>query len=175
DGALLHVPRRQELHELESIRAVDLDLPLHPDVPQGDVVDEMPVLIDRVRVESGHEHVVVEVVRPDAVLGGPMEVRRFLDPSRLPESRENRTRVVVRRLRQHTVARTVKVPTSFPSFRTGHGCGSQGRTTSSPGTSTPTSFLEGPSFLIFFNAFFPMKSCFLSRSTSHPKPASYGL
>src|SRR5881628_839714 len=30
DRALLHVPRREHLHKLESVRAVDLDLPLHP-------------------------------------------------------------------------------------------------------------------------------------------------
>src|SRR5437899_13065344 len=35
---------------------------------------------------------------------------------------------------------------------------------------TPTSFLFGPSFLIFLSAVLPMKSCFLSRSTSHPSP-----
>src|SRR2546426_418807 len=47
--------------------------------------------------------------------------------------------------RRGDIASAVKVPTSLPSFRTGHGCGSQGRTTSSPRTSTPTSFFFGPS------------------------------
>ena len=105
EGAFLHVPGGEQLHELESIRAIDLDLALHADVPQSHMVHEMPILVDRVRVEARHEHVVVEVVRPNAVLGGPMEVRRLLDPCCLPESRENRTRVVVRRFRQFTFAR----------------------------------------------------------------------
>src|SRR3989442_13711638 len=77
--------------------------------------------------------------------------------------------------RRGDIASAVKVPTSLPSFCTGHGYGSQGRTTSSPGTSPPTSFLFGPSFLIFLNAARPMKPVFLLRLTSHPKPASYGL
>src|SRR2546427_7992359 len=73
------------------------------------------------------------------------------------------------------IASAVRIPISFPSFRTGHGFGSQGRTTSSPGTSTPTSLSFGPSFLIFFSDVRPMTSCFFSRSTSQPSPASYGL
>src|SRR2546422_2531871 len=101
DRTLLHVPRRQELHELESIGAVDLDLSLDADVPQGHVVHEMPVLLHGIRIETGHQHVVVEVVCPNAVLRGATEVRRLLNPCRLPEPRENRTRVVVCGLCQH--------------------------------------------------------------------------
>src|SRR3989442_4474191 len=73
------------------------------------------------------------------------------------------------------IASAVRIPISFPSFRTGHGCGSHGRTTSSPRTATPTSFLFGPSFLIFFSDVRPRKSCFFSRPTSQPSPASNGL
>src|SRR5437667_3954219 len=64
----------------------------------------MPVLLHGIRVEAGHQHVVVEIVRPNAVLRSPMEVRRLLNPCRLPESRENRACVVVPRLCQYAVA-----------------------------------------------------------------------
>ncbi len=77
--------------------------------------------------------------------------------------------------RRGDIASAVNVPTAWPSIRIGHGSDSQGRITSSPGTSTPTSLRFTPLLLIVASAFFPMKSDLLSRSTSHPSPASYGF
>src|SRR3970040_2039778 len=60
--ALPHVPRGQELHELESVGSADLDVALDGHIPQSDVLEEMPVLRDGIRVVAREGRVVVDRV-----------------------------------------------------------------------------------------------------------------
>ena len=54
----------------------DLDDPLDGDVPDGDRVEEVPVLLHRVGVVARQVHVVVDVVRAAARGEGLLEERR---------------------------------------------------------------------------------------------------
>jgi len=52
----------QRVGQREAIGPADLHHPLDSDIPQGDVVDQRPVLRDQVVVVGGQVHVVVHVV-----------------------------------------------------------------------------------------------------------------
>ena len=62
DRALVQVARHEQVGELERVRPADLDLALHADVPQGDPVQQVPVLLDRVAVVPRVVGVVVDAV-----------------------------------------------------------------------------------------------------------------
>jgi hypothetical protein len=80
DRALREVTRDEHVREGEGIRAGDLDLALHADVPEGDAVQELPVLLYRIAVVARVVHVVVEAVHLDAVPARRVEERRPADP-----------------------------------------------------------------------------------------------
>ena len=65
--------------EVERIRALDLDLLLDADVPQGHRVHEVPVLLDRVAVMARMVRVVVDAVARHAVLARGVEVGRLAE------------------------------------------------------------------------------------------------
>jgi hypothetical protein len=70
------IPAGQEVGESRRVRAGDLHDVLGPDVPQRDVVQEMPVLLDRVVVVGRQVGVVVDVEGRAAVTDGGLEERR---------------------------------------------------------------------------------------------------
>src|ERR1041384_5932218 len=65
--AAREIARGEQIGELERVRSGDLDLALHPHVPEGDVIDEVPVLLLQVREADRKEGVVVDGVSPGAV------------------------------------------------------------------------------------------------------------
>ncbi len=83
------IARREQLREPCGVGAGDLDLALDRYVPQRDLLDEVPVLLDVVVVERGDQHVVVQVPAGAAGFHGALEVRRLLVPAREVE-RERR-------------------------------------------------------------------------------------
>ena len=82
---LAQVPGHQQIGKGKRVRALDLDLPLDRDVPQGDVPGEVLVLLDQAALLEGNigprmVHVVVDRVGPAAVPFGQVPVRRLPDP-----------------------------------------------------------------------------------------------
>ena len=75
DGALGQVAAGQRVRERRGVRPGDLDDPLHRDVPHRHVVEQRPVLLDRVGVVARQVHVVVDVVGAAAGLEGLLEER----------------------------------------------------------------------------------------------------
>src|SRR6267143_4041682 len=73
--AFREVPWRDRLCELQAVFAADLDLSLDADVPQRHMVDEMQILLERIRVKAGEVHVIVDVVRLRAGTQGRLEKR----------------------------------------------------------------------------------------------------
>ena len=76
DAALLHVPRREELHEIEPVGASDFHVPFDSHVPEGDVFQEMPILRHRIVVVARQERVVVDRVGLATRLQGRVEEGR---------------------------------------------------------------------------------------------------
>jgi hypothetical protein len=66
-AALAQVARRQQAGKTEGVRAGDFGVPLHGHVPQSHLVQQVPVLIDRIVIVAGQEHVVVNGVGAAAV------------------------------------------------------------------------------------------------------------
>ena len=62
DLARREVASDQQIREVEGVGAGDLDLALDADVPQGDALQERPVLRDGVAVVTGVVRVVVDAV-----------------------------------------------------------------------------------------------------------------
>src|SRR4051812_9219698 len=90
DRALRQVATRQRVRELARVRSRDLDDSLDADVPEGDAVEEGPVLLDRVGVVAGQVHVVVDVVRAAACRECLLEERRASEPRSEVEGRGGR-------------------------------------------------------------------------------------
>ena len=80
DRALRQVAAGQHVGERRCVRAGDLDDPLDRHVPDRHVVEQRPVLLDRVGVVAGQVHVVVDVVGAAAGLQGLLEERRAAVP-----------------------------------------------------------------------------------------------
>ncbi len=81
DRARGQVAAGDHVGQLEAVRAADLDHALDADVPDRDVVQQRPVLLDRVVVVPGQVHVVVDVVGGAARLSqGRLEERRLPVP-----------------------------------------------------------------------------------------------
>jgi hypothetical protein len=80
DRARVQIAARDHVGQLEPVRAVDLDHALDADVPDRDVVQQRPVLLDRVVVVPGQVHVVVDVVCRAARLERGLEERRLPVP-----------------------------------------------------------------------------------------------
>ena len=76
DGAFRQVATGQHVGEGRRIRAGDLDDPLDRHVPHGHVVEQRPVLLDRVGVIARQVHVVVDVVGAATRGQGLLEERR---------------------------------------------------------------------------------------------------
>ena len=86
DAALVQVPRHEHVGELERVRAGDLHLPLHPDVPERHAFQQRPVLADRISVVPRVVGVVVDAVQAHPVLPGGVEERRLAQPGVLQDS-----------------------------------------------------------------------------------------
>ena len=80
DRALRQVAAGQHVRERRRVRAGDLDDPLDRHVPHGHVVEQRPVLLDRVGVVARQVHVVVDVVGAAAGLQRLLEERRAAVP-----------------------------------------------------------------------------------------------
>ncbi len=76
DSALRQVATGQGIDESGGIGPGDLDDPLDRHVPQRHVVEQRPILLDRVGVVARQVHVVVDVVRAAAGLECLLEERR---------------------------------------------------------------------------------------------------
>src|SRR2546425_1014758 len=87
DLARGEVPRRQVLHELVSVGTPNLHLTFASDVPDGRMIHEMPVFLDRIGEVARDVHLVVPVVR--VATGAPCRIkeRRFPVPSTEEERR----------------------------------------------------------------------------------------
>ena len=79
-GALVQVAGDEQVGEVECVGPADLDLPLDPDVPQRDAVQQVPVLRDRIPVVPGVVRVVIDAVHPHAVAARRVEVRGLPNP-----------------------------------------------------------------------------------------------
>lgn len=79
DRALREVAGDQQVGEVEGVGAGDLDLPFDADVPEGDALQQRPVLGDRVAVVPGVVRVVVDAVHRDPVTPRGVEERGFAD------------------------------------------------------------------------------------------------
>ena len=89
-GALGEIAAGQQVGEVERVGALDLDDVLDADVPEGDVLEQVPVLGDRVVVVGREEGVVVHVVRRAPRPQGRLEVRGSRVPG--PEVKGGRIR-----------------------------------------------------------------------------------
>src|SRR3989441_11381768 len=74
--ALPHVPGCEELHELEPVRAADLHISLDGDVPEGDLLEQVPVFLHRIVVIARQERVIVHRVGLATRLQGRIEEGR---------------------------------------------------------------------------------------------------
>src|SRR6058998_724712 len=87
DRARGEVPRRQELHELVSVRPPNLHLTFASDVPHGRMIHEVPVFLDGIGEVARNVHLVVHVVRVATGAAGRVEERRFPVPGTEEERR----------------------------------------------------------------------------------------
>jgi len=77
---LREIAAGDQVHELEGVRAADLDATLDRHVPQRDVVPQCVVLGDRVLVQRRQEHVVVQTPALATVALRRVVVRRLPVP-----------------------------------------------------------------------------------------------
>src|SRR5881296_352382 len=87
DLARGEVPRRQVLHELVSVGPPNLHLTFASDVPDGRMIHEMPVFLDRIGEIARDVHLVVHVVRVATGAPGRVKERRFPVPGTEEERR----------------------------------------------------------------------------------------
>src|SRR5256712_2093813 len=87
DLARGEVPRRQVLHELVSVGTPNLHLTFASDVPDGRMIHEMPVFLDRIGEIARDVHLVVHVVRAATGAPGRVKERRFPVPGTEEERR----------------------------------------------------------------------------------------
>src|SRR5207245_11782968 len=66
--------------ELRSVPPADLDLAFDAYVPPGHVINQMPILLERIGVEPRQVHVIVDVVRLRARTLRSLEERRLPIP-----------------------------------------------------------------------------------------------